>query len=241
VRATDAAGNATTMTRSWTVVCNPPDATGAAALLHLDDAGQTLANAVAGGAPGALGDTAAVEPGDPAPLAAARFGGGLAFAAAEGDHVAWPVALPAMPELTIELWARPAASAGPRDLLVSGDGRVALRVTAASATTVQFSIAVTDGGPGGATHTASSAAVAADAWHHVLASIQASAQAPALRLWVDGARTEVAGAAPGATALDAVRLGGGAAAAFDGALDEVWLGQTAITGDEAALARYCPL
>jgi hypothetical protein len=241
VRATDAAGNATTMTRSWTVVCAPPDAAGAAALLHLDDTGQTLANAVAGGAPATLGDTAAVEPGDPAALPAARFGGGLAFTAAEGDHVAWPVALPAQPELTIELWARPAASAGPRDLLVHGDGRVALRVTAASPTLVQFSIAVTDGGPGGATHTATSAAVAAGAWHHVLVSLQPSGPAPALRLWVDGARTEVDGVAPGPLALDAVRLGGSAAAAYDGALDEIWLAQTAITSDDAALARYCPL
>ena len=48
VRATDAASNVTTVIRSWTVVCSPPDATGAAALLHLDDTGQTLANAVAG-------------------------------------------------------------------------------------------------------------------------------------------------------------------------------------------------
>jgi hypothetical protein len=142
-----------------------------------------------------------------------------------------------MSELTIELWARPAASAGPRDLLVSSDGRLALRVTAATTTTVQFSIAVTDGGPGGATHTASSAAVAADAWHHVLASLQG----PALRLWVDGVRTEAGGMAPGAPALDAVRLGGGTGTAFDGALDEVWLAQTAITSDDAALARYCPL
>ena len=237
VRAIDAAGNATTVPRSWTVVCSPPDATGAAGLLHLDDAGQTLANAVPGGSPATLGDTTAVEPGDPAALPAARFGGGLAFTAAEGDHVAWPIALPALPALTIELWARPASPAGPRDLLVSSDGRVALRVAAVSPTTVQLSISVTDGGPGGATHTASSAAVAANAWHHVIASLQA----PALRLWVDGARTEAAGVASGALALDAVRLGGAAATAYDGALDEIWLAQTAITSDDAALARYCPL
>jgi len=237
VRATDTAGNATTMSRSWTVACNPPDATGAAGLLHLDDTGQTLANAVPGGAAATLGDTTAVEPGDPASIPAARFGGGLAFTAADGDHVAWPVALPAMPELTAELWARPSAPAGARDLLVSGDGAVALRVTAASPTTVQFSWSVTDPGPGGATHVATSAAVPAGAWHHVLASIQA----PALRLWVDGVRADATGAASGALALDSVRLGGGAATAYDGALDEVWLAQTAITSDDAALARYCPL
>jgi hypothetical protein len=238
VRATDAASNATTVTRSWTVACNPPDTTGAAALLHLDDTGQTLANAVAGGAAATLGDTTAVEAGDPTALAAARFGGGLAFTAAEGDHVAWPVALPAQPELTVELWARPSSPAGARDLLVSGDGRLALRVTAASPTTVQLSIAVTDAGPGGQTHTASSAAVAGGAWHHVLASLQP----PALRLWVDGARTDAGGVATGAPpALDAVRIGGAAATAYDGALDEIWLAQTAITSDDAALVRYCPL
>jgi hypothetical protein len=42
-------------------------------------------------------------------------------------------------------------------------------------------------------------------------------------------------------ALDALRLGGDAAAAYDGALDEVWLSATAITSDEPALQRYCPL
>ena len=79
---------------------------------------------------------------------------------------------------------------------------------------------------------------AAGAWHHLLASLQA----PALRLWVDGARTEVDTvqlAAP--PALDMIRLGGDAATAYDGALDEIWLAQTAITSDDAALARYCPL
>lgn len=237
VRATDAASNVTTVTRTWTVVCTAPDTTGAAGLLHLDDTGQTLANAVAGGAPATLGDTTAIEPGDPAPLAAARFAGGLAFTAAEGDHVAWPAALPVLPELTIELWARPSAPAGPRDLLVNGDGHLALQVTASSPTTVQLSISVTDAGSGGKTHTALSANVAAGAWHHVLASLQA----PTLRLWVDGVRTEAGGVLSGAPALDTLRLGGGAATAYDGALDEVWLAQTAITSDDAALARYCPL
>lgn len=238
VRASDAAGNVTTVTRAWTVACNPPDAAGAAGLLHLDEAGQTLANAVAGGPPATLGDTAMVEPGDPAALAAARFGGGLTFGAAESDHVVWPLGLPAMTDLTIELWARPASPAGARDILVSGDGRLALRVTAASPTQVRFSISVTDAGPGGVVHTATSAVVAASAWHHVLASLQA----PALRLWVDGGATSATGVAAGAPlAFDTVRIGGDAAAAYDGALDEIWLAQTAIAADEAALVRYCPL
>ena len=241
VRATDAAGNVTTVTRAWTVACAAPVPAGAAGLLHLDDTGpmvQTLANAVTGGAPATLGDTTVGEPGDPALFAGGRFGGALAFTAAEGDHVVWPLALPAMPNLTIELWARPNASAGARDIAVSGDGRVALRATAVSPTAVQFSIAIAEGGMAGQTRVATSAAVAAGAWHHVLVSLQQ----PTLRLWVDGARTEAGMVALGASlALDALRLGGSAAAAYDGALDEVWIAQTAITDDEGVLTRYCPL
>jgi hypothetical protein len=237
IRAADAASNVATMTRAWTVACAAPTAAGAAGLLHLDDTGQALANAVAGGVEATLGDTIAIEPGDPAPLAAARFGGGLTFTAAGSDHVAWPIALPALPELTLELWARPASPAGARDLVTSADGAVALRVTATSPTTVQFAISINEGGVTGQVRTAVSAPVAADAWHHVLASLQA----PTLRLWVDGVRTEVGVELGAPPALDALRLGGDAGRAYDGALDEVWLAQTAITADEAALARYCPL
>jgi hypothetical protein len=143
-----------------------------------------------------------------------------------------------MPDVTIELWAHPGSSAGARDIAVSGDGRIALRVTAASPTTVQFSIAIAEGGMMGMTRVATSAAVAAGAWHHVLASLQQ----PALRLWVDGVRTEVDTvqlAAP--LALDSLRLGGTGGAAYDGALDEVWVAQTAIIADEPARVRYCPL
>jgi Concanavalin A-like lectin/glucanases superfamily len=238
VRATDAASNATTVTHAWTVICAAPDTTGAAGLLHLDDTTQTLANAVVGGAAATLGDTIAVEPEDPAPLAAARFGGGLSFTAASSTHVAWPIALTAMPEMTIELWAQPASVAGPRALLASGDGRVVLQVTAASPTTVKFSIVVAEGGTGGMTRTVSSTAVAAGAWHHVIASLQQ----PTLRLWVDGVRSEIATVQLGLPlAFDALQLGGAAATAYDGALDEVWIAQTAIIDDEVALARYCPL
>jgi len=104
IRATDAATNATTVTRAFTVACAAPVADGAAGLLHLDDTGQVLANAVVGGAPATLGDTAAVEPGDPTPLAAARFGGASPSLQRRATTWAWPIALPAMPELTIELW-----------------------------------------------------------------------------------------------------------------------------------------
>lgn len=238
VRATDAAGNLTTVTRAWTVACSAPDAAGAAGLLHLDDTGQSLANAVIGGAPATLGDTLEVEAGDPAALAVGRFGGALAFTATDSDHVAWPLALAARPDLTIELWSRPSSPAGARDVVVSGDGRIALRVTAVSPTTVRFSIAIAEDRAGTQTRIATSAAVTAGAWHHVLASLRA----PRLRLWVDGVRTEAANVKLATSpALDSLRLGGSAATAYDGALDEIWVAQTAITGDDAALARYCPM
>jgi hypothetical protein len=236
VRAIDGAGNLGSAMRSWTVVCTAPDTLGAAALLHLDDNGQTLANAVAGGAPATLGDTIDVEPGDPA-FVTGRFAGGLGFTAAESDHVAWPVALPAMPELTIEAWAAPNAPAGARDLVVSGDGRVALRVTAASPTTVRFSITIVEGGMA-KSDVVTSAPVAAGQWHHVLASLAE----PTLFLWIDGVRVQANNVHPGTPpALDSLRLGGGGGTAYSGLLDEVWIAQTAITTDDAALARYCPL
>lgn len=232
VRATDAAGNAATVAREWTVVCAAPEAAGAAALLHLDDAGQALANAVPGGAPATLGDDASAEPSDPA-HAAGRFGGGLAFTAGEGDRVAWPVGLGALPALAIELWASPEVMSGPRVLAITGDGRLMIRAHAAGASAVRFSVRVlaSGGGPG---FTVSSGDVAAGAWHHVLVSLEA----PALRLWVDGARTGATDVALGAPIeLASVRLGGN----YEGLLDEVWIGAAPIAGDEAALGRYCPL
>jgi hypothetical protein len=232
VRATDPAGNTATEERAWTVACAAPEPTGAAALLHLDDAGQVLANAVADGAPATLGADDTDEEIDPE-HASGRFGGGLAFSAFEGDRATWPVGLPATAALAIELWVRPEAQAGARDLLVGGDGRVAIRVTGAGGSSVRFSAKVVDSA-GAQTFTASSTAVAAGAWHHVLVSLQE----PALRLWVDGARAEAGDVALGdPPALGSVQLGGN----YEGALDEIWISTAAIADDEAALRRYCPL
>jgi hypothetical protein len=223
VTATDAANNSTTVTRSWTVMCAAADPTGASGLLHLDDAGQTLANAVPGGAGATLGDTAAVEPTDPTEIGGGRFGGALSFAA--GQHVAWPTALAAATGATVELWSNPTAVGG--DLFVSSAGGVAVHVAPASPTTVQFSASLAAGGA------VTSAAVAAGAWHFVVASFDP----PNLHLWVDGVRTDAANAPPGPLGFDAVTLGG----AYSGAIDDVWFAQSAVTTDDAALAGYCPM
>jgi hypothetical protein len=164
---------------------------------------------------------------DPAPTTG-RFGGGLVFAAAEGDHVAWPVALAAAPQATIELWAKPDAAAGARTLAASGDGALAVHV-AASGANVVFSAAVGN-------RSVSAAAVPAGQWHHVVVSVDP----PTLRLWVDGARTEVGGVSD-TFSLAELRLGGTASASYSGVLDEVWVSQSAITSDEPALQRFCPL
>jgi hypothetical protein len=225
VRAADAAGNAGMENRNWTIACAPPSETGAAGLLHLDDTGQTLANA-AGGAAATLGNDATVEPADPA-QGSGRFAGGIAFAA--GQHVAWPVALGATSVFSLELWSNPT---GGGVLFVSADGKIAVRAVAAGGA-VRYSVSVITG-PGNQMATATSREVAAGAWHHVLASLDGSN----LRLWVDGVRTQVEGpGGPEAPVLDAVQLGGDHA----GSIDEVWLAQTAITADDAARTRYCPL
>jgi hypothetical protein len=228
IRSTDGAGNIGTGTRSFTVMCSAADAAGAAGVLHLDDAGQALANAVMGGAGATLGDSAMVEPSDPASVPG-RFGSALVFAASEGDHVSWPVALPAGPDLTLELWAKPDALPSSREIAGSGDGVISLRVTPDAGNAVRIIAQV-------GSKTAVSAPLAAGVWHHIVVSLAA----PELHLWVDGARTDVGGATD-AFSLAELRLGGSPATAYSGALDEVWVGQTAITSDEPALARYCPL
>jgi hypothetical protein len=229
VRAVDGAGNVSIITRTFTVACAAPDATGATGLLHLDDTGQILANA-SGGPTATLGMNDMTETIDPA-ATTGRFGGALAFTAGEGDLVAWPLGVSAVSDFTIELWASPAALAGTRDIFISGDGRIAIRVSQVSATTVRFIATVVDGG--GTMYSASSGPVAAGSWHHVLATLDE----PALRLFVDGAvaanESAVLGTAP---SLASVRLGG----TYGGALDEVYVSLSA-TGDEAALSRYCPL
>lgn len=230
IRATDLAGNTETAVRAWTVVCTPPDAAGAAALLHLDDTGQLLENAVLGGPPATLGDDATEEAADPASTPG-RFAGGLAFAA--GDRVAWPVALAGAAGLSIELWARPQAQAGAREVLVSGDARLAIRVIGIDPATVRFSVTAVDSA-GGQSFTATSGDVAEGAWHHVLISLQE----PLLRLWVDGSRAEAGGVSlGGGPDLQALRLGGD----YAGLLDEVWISHAPVADDAAALDRYCPL
>ena len=230
VRAVDAAGNSATANRGWTVACAAPDPAGAAGVLHLDDASQVQPNA-AGGASATLGPSDTAEAADPSAVTG-RFAGGLGFQPVEGDLVAWPVALGAISQATLELWSQPDAIAGTRDVLVSGDGRVAVRVTQDSANTVRFSATIVQSG--GVMHTATSAPVAAGAWHWVLVSLAP----PNLRLWVDGAVTTVGDASVGtAPALDSLQLGG----SYGGRLDEVFISLAATPADEDALARYCPL
>jgi hypothetical protein len=230
VRTVDGAGNTSSILRSWTVACAPPDPTGAAGLLHLDDGSQIQLNAT-GGAAATLGSTDMVEANDPTALAG-RFNGGLGFAPAEGDIVAWPLALGPMADITIELWARPDSLSGTRDVLVSGDGRIAIRVTQDSATTVHFSATMVESG--GVMHTVSSGPVTAGAWHWVLVTLQE----PTMRLWVDGAASSAGDVRLGTRPdLASFTLGG----SYSGALDEVYVSQVATPGDEDALNRWCPL
>jgi hypothetical protein len=229
VRTVDNAGNTSSIIRSWTVLCGPPDPTGAS-LLHLDDGSQVQPNA-SGGASATLGSTDMVEANDPTSVAG-RFVAALGFVPAEGDFVSWPLALGAMTDITIELWARPDALSGTRDVVVSGDGRIALRVTQDSATMVHFSATMIESG--GVMHTVMSAPVAAGAWHWVLVTLQE----PTMRLWVDGSASTATDVTLGVRPdLATFKLGGN----YGGALDEVFISQAATPGDEDALDRYCPL
>ena len=235
IRVVDQAGNATTAPRSWTIECFAPDIAGAAGLLHLEESDQMLTNAV-GGAGAVLGSDASVEVSDPTSVVAGRFGRGLAFNPVEGDRVTWPAALPPTSQMTIEMWVRADAIAGSRVIFATGDDRVVVRVAAASPTLVRFSATIAENGNGNSLETVTSQTVAAGAWHHVLVSLQQ----PMLWMWVDGVRTQNDDARPN-TPFDFADLRLGGAAAFGGMIDELWIAQTPIITDEAALTRFCPL
>ena len=178
VRATDGAGNSTTLNRTFTIACAAPDPNGALGLLHLDDSGQQLANAT-GGAGATLGlfDTPEIANPSSAP---ARFATGLAFESGEGDIVAWALGGGASTSnLTIELWARPDALPGSRDVLANGDESVVLRVRRMGPDRIRF---IADD----RVHQRVVGHRAAETWHHVLVSLSPRS----LRLWVDGDRTE---------------------------------------------------
>ena len=226
VRAVDGANNETIAARTWTVACAAPDITGAVGLLHLDDNAQVLANA-GGGAGATLGPTADVEASDPA-FVSGRFGSALNFTPGEADVVAWPAALGANSTFSVELWALPVALAGTRDILVSGDGRFALRVTLDGANTVRFSGTTTDGT--GVMHTVTSGLYPAGSWHMVALTLAGAG----MQLYVDADLTQVAFTRSD-IAFDSLQLGG----SFGGTLDEVWLANQAYGGN--ALARYCPV
>ena len=234
IRAVDQAGNTTTAPRSWTIECFAPDAAGAAGLLHLEDASQNLENSV-NGAGAVLGTDTNVEEVDPASITAARFGRGLAFNPLESDVVTWPAGLPPTSEFTIEMWVRADPIAGQRVIFRTADDRVMVRVTAASPTLVRFSTTIAENG-GNSLETVTSQTVTAGAWHHVLVSLQQ----PMLWMWVDGVRTQNDDARP-MQPFDFADLALGGDVTFGGALDEVWIAQTPIITDEAALTRFCPL
>jgi hypothetical protein len=229
VRATDVAGNSSTFDRTFAIACAAPDPNGALGVLHLDDSGQELANA-SGGTGATLGSSDAPELADPS-SATARFATGLTFSAIEGDLVAWPLAGGTTSSLTAELWARPGALPGARDVFASGDGRIVIRVLLTGVNTIRFVATVVHSG--GVIYSVSSAELPAETWHHVLVSVAPSS----LRLWVDGDRTENGDVELGTSpSLDSIRLGGG----FGGTLDEIYVAPTAISDEETALSRFCP-
>ncbi len=229
VRATDGAGNTTTISRSWTVACAAPDVTGAAGLLHFEDAGgQTLVNA-AGGPPAIVGTTPDPEVADPSPTTG-RFGTGLAFATGEGDLVTWPSAIGASNDLTISLWVRADVAAAERDLFVTGDGQLRISVIPGVGANVAFRVVA-----GGAALT--SEPVPSAAWHRLVVSVQSTM----LWMWMDDSRRSSGGVSVTMPiSLDSLRLGA-PAPGFSGAVDELWISLTATTTDDAALAGYCPL
>ncbi len=222
IRAVDAVENTAMATRMFTVACAAPSASGAIGLLRFDTDDQVQPTAVAGGPTAFLGDTEMDEPIDPKQENMGRYGKALKFDMMK--RVTWPVALGAQAALALDLWAKP-KDAMTAELVQSGDGAVALTM-AAMGMQVRFTATVND-------RTVTSAPVPRDQWHHVVMSVDGAA----LRLWVDGVRTEVTtpSAAPDPV-VDTLKIG----APYNGAIDELWLGTSTLATDDAALVNYCP-
>jgi hypothetical protein len=242
--ATDAAGNVGSATVTFTVVCGPvTGGLGQFAVFHFDEAdgAQTAANALSTG-DAVLGTTAAVEPVDPNFTPAGRFGGGLAFSAAELDRARWTTDVGAGAPLstdvyTIMLWARvDAAEPGPTGtrLFTSGDGRVRL-VAIRDGDAIRFRHTIID--DVGIPIDRTSDPVALGVLHHVV--MQHSVMfGDESRLVVDGVATAtISTGLGGAFQFGTVTLGD-PVAGFDGVLDELFVGTSTLLSLEA---YYCPM
>jgi hypothetical protein len=128
-------------------------------------------------------------------------------------------------QFAAEAWVQPTTLGGTRDIIVSGDGRFALRGTV-EGSNVRFTATVT--GTDGVMQVMTSELYPAGAWYLVAIAASENGQV----LVVNGDRYE--NTIPRIEfAIDSLRIGGG----YGGLIDEVWV--SAFGYDP--LPRYCPV
>ena len=241
VSAVDGAGNPGSATRDWTVDCTQPPLPGGVVQFHMDETGtsQTLTNSIAGGVNGTLGASATIESVDPARVAAARFGGGLSYVAAENEYSRWDVAGNySSISITMEMWIRPTATTAAgsvQEHMATGDARFVI-YQAPTPGQVRLELQVTD--DAGLNHYIGAPNIAANVWHHVVATYVAATDIATL--YIDGVPVGTTTALAQGFMFDPLTIGTHSAIRGPTALfDEVNVGPSAISATDV-LNRWCP-
>ncbi len=233
VRASDAVGNLTTVSRTWNVDC-AGQTTGPGGLYLFpmnESSGQVVDNILTTVAEGTLGGSSAVEPTDPQRITAGRFSRALNFIANERDLMFGVNHVGASHDHTIEAWVRPSTSTATNTVVDVGPITVWFTSTAAG---VRFNYQITTAT--GASATASSGGMPAAIWYYVVATYTGTT----MRLYVNGAQAGTATLSTTSTfPMDRVELSP-FGASVQGDIDEVFVGTTAFLATDV-LTRYCPL
>jgi hypothetical protein len=242
VRATDAAGNESTQTVSWSVLCTAPaQDSSTVVFMHLEDAdtSQTLHNSAIPAAPGTKGWTTDADPSDPAPQPSGRYGKALTFttvAQPPSQQVEWQRAETSVSEFTLEAWVRPTEAPGgwvARQDHVPNHASYGI-YHHASGMFAHIYDHVSDTGWSTAV-----IPVALDSWHHVAVTWSSGT----LTLWVDGQSTSVATLANLTPVLSHLRFASQGSVQFVegyvGDMDELFASSRALTATEIR-GRYCP-
>jgi hypothetical protein len=239
VSAVDGAGNPGSATRDWTVDCTQPALPGGVVQFHMDETGtnQTLTNSISGGVNGTLGASATIETVDPARVATARFAGGLSYLAAENELSRWDVTGNySSISITMEMWIRPTLSGtAVQELMATGDARFVIYQANFSGQ-VRIELQVMD--DAGVPHYVTAPNIAADVWHHVVATYVAATDIATL--YIDGAPVGTTTALAQGFMFDPLTIGTHSAIRGPTALfDEVNVGPSAISATDV-LNRWCP-
>lgn len=234
VRAADAVGNLTTVTRTWNVDCaGQTTGPGGMYLFPMNESsGQVVDNILTTEAEGTLGGSTSVEAADPQRINPGRFGRGLNFLAADRDFMRAVRHIAGTHDHTVEMWVRPSTSTGSNVLFDMDEISLWFTNTASGA---RFNYEITTAA--GGTVLLSSPPVPANVWYYLVATYTGTT----MRLYLNGAQvdTDTLSYAGSPFNMGTLILSPNGDT-VQGDMDEVFMGNMAFTATDV-LTRYCPL